>query len=357
MTGKSYTLRCQLPEGQCTIDHLSDLDTLADLKAALFSLTDITPDRLIIMVGLPPTKINDNSDETLLASIFSHQRERLIVTESKDSSGKARFMRFNVCLLFLNNTFLVTAGSERRSRSPINQNAAESNSNARPLSPKPRPLPVKVTFNSNTGFLLRKVVPANNSCLFTAVHFCLTDGQFDPTIGKTMRKIIAETVRSDELFYNEAFLGKKNSDYISWILNDEHWGGAIELFILSQHHSIEIVAVDTQNERLNRFGEDKNYAKRIFLIYDGIHYDALYFEFFNSKDSATSQNVTTKFPCSATSVLDMALQLAREAKANRQFTDVQNFTLRCLVCSEGLKGQSQAQEHAKKTGHTNFGEV
>ena len=39
-----------------------------------------------------------------------------------------------------------------------------------------------------------------------------------------------------------------------------------------------MVAVDTQNVRLNRFGEDCNYGQRILLIYDGIHYDPLMFE-------------------------------------------------------------------------------
>ena len=41
----------------------------------------------------------------------------------------------------------------------------------------------------------------------------------------------------------------------------------------------------------------------------------------------------------------------------REFTEVTGFALRCLICNTPLKGQSQAQEHAKSTGHMNFGEV
>ena len=41
----------------------------------------------------------------------------------------------------------------------------------------------------------------------------------------------------------------------------------------------------------------------------------------------------------------------------REFTDVSGFALLCLICNTPLKGQSQAQEHAKSTGHMNFGEV
>ena len=41
----------------------------------------------------------------------------------------------------------------------------------------------------------------------------------------------------------------------------------------------------------------------------------------------------------------------------RQYTDVANFSLRCLVCGTALTGHTDAQAHAKKTGHVNFGEV
>ena len=41
----------------------------------------------------------------------------------------------------------------------------------------------------------------------------------------------------------------------------------------------------------------------------------------------------------------------------RQFTDLAGFTLRCLVCGKALTGQTDAQSHAKATGHINFGEV
>lgn len=56
-------------------------------------------------------------------------------------------------------------------------------------------------------------------------------------------------------------------------------------------------------------------------------------------------------------VLHQAEQLALEAKSSRQFTDVNKFTLKCNQCDLFLKGQIEAQQHAKSTGHTNFGEV
>ncbi len=41
----------------------------------------------------------------------------------------------------------------------------------------------------------------------------------------------------------------------------------------------------------------------------------------------------------------------------RQFTNVHQFALRCLVCGQGLVGQEDALQHAAATGHINFGET
>ena len=113
---------------------------------------------------------------------------------------------------------------------------------------------------------------------------------------------------------------------------------------------MEICVVDIRTGRIDRFGEDCNYSKRVFIIYDGIHFDPLYWEPFSGG------KVQTKFSSSNDAVMVDAKRLADEAKIARQFTDVNSFKLRCLVCQQPLIGQNEAQEHAKKTGHINFGE-
>jgi ubiquitin thioesterase OTU1 len=93
-----------------------------------------------------------------------------------------------------------------------------------------------------------------------------------------MRQIIAESVSSDTDNYSEAVLGKPNPEYCRWILKPDSWGGAIELAVLSNFYGLEIAVVDTLNAIINRFGEDQHYAQRVFLMFDGIHYDPLYLE-------------------------------------------------------------------------------
>ncbi|KAL1132747.1 hypothetical protein AAG570_010699 [Ranatra chinensis] len=198
---------------------------------------------------------------------------------------------------------------------------------------------------------MRKVVPADNSCLFTSVGFVL-GGKIDTSCGNYMRQIIADQVSKDDENYSEAILGKPNKEYCKWILKPESWGGAIELAVLSHFYGIEIAVVDTMNTVINRFGEDKNYEYRVFLIFDGIHYDPLYRETLEADDT-----IQTLFLSSNEKVLQEAEELAQEAKSSKQYTDVNNFTLKCLVCHELLTGQHQAQTHAQTTGHMNFGEI
>ena len=74
------------------------------------------------------------------------------------------------------------------------------------------------TSTTTEGVLLRKVVPANNSCLFTSIHYVMSDGIYDLDCQESMRQFIAQTVRSDTINFNEAILGKTNSEYCKWIM-------------------------------------------------------------------------------------------------------------------------------------------
>jgi ubiquitin thioesterase OTU1 len=103
-------------------------------------------------------------------------------------------------------------------------------------------------------------------------------GKVDVDNAPFMRQIIAESVSNDPDNYYEAILGKPNPEYCQWILKPDSWGGAIELAVLSNFYGLEIAVVDTLNAIINRFGEDQHYAQRVFLMFDGIHYDPLYLE-------------------------------------------------------------------------------
>ncbi|XP_065654263.1 ubiquitin thioesterase OTU1 isoform X3 [Hydra vulgaris] len=293
---KKMVLRCQFDGGQRkTLDGLTSSSTIRQLQEAIYQLTSIPQSIQRVMCGYPPKTIDFANPDTLLESSIIRSGDVLIVENQK----------------VLDNS--------------------KSSSLASNCSRK----------------LVRKVVPADNSCLFASLSFVLFNSEIN---ADDLRVLAAECIAADPITYNDAFLGKSNTDYCLWLKQKDHWGGAIEINVLSTQNEIEINVADIQSGRMDVYGENKNYHKRVFLLYDGIHYDAIGLE---------ENGVITKtvFHTSDVNIQIEALALAEDAKKKRQYTDLAGFTLRCLVCSTPLTGQSQAQQHAKITGHINFGEV
>ncbi|CAK9823524.1 Ubiquitin thioesterase OTU1 [Anthophora retusa] len=305
-----FVLRVKTKSGQKVVNGLVAQDKVCKLKSKLSEVTGIPGEALHVLGGFPPRAIDLNDESSSLDVIGILSGDTLIVEEKPPlCNGKQK--------------------SEEIGRSHIVD---------------------EETFTNTPGVLIKKVVPADNSCLFTSVGYVL-NGKVDPSCASFMREIIANAVAADPEEYSEAILGRPNPEYCKWILKPESWGGAIELSILSKFYGLEIAVIDSINAIINRFGEDQHYAQRVFLIFDGIHYDPLYLE------PLDGGNIQTIFPTEDERMLFEAAELAREVKSSRQFTDIQKFTLMCNDCKVKLNGQVEVQQHAKETGHMNFGEV
>ncbi|KAI8557596.1 hypothetical protein RHMOL_Rhmol04G0022000 [Rhododendron molle] len=183
------------------------------------------------------------------------------------------------------------------------------------------------------GAIVRRVIPSDNSCLFNAVGYVM---DHDKHKAPELRQVIAATVASDPTQYSEAFLGKPNEEYCTWILNPEKWGGAIELAILSDYYGREIGAYDIQTSRCDLYGQ------------------------MSPSDGAPEEFDQTIFPVQKDRTIGpverLTLNLVKEQQRKRSYTDTANFTLRCGVCQIGVIGQKEAVEHAQATGHVNFQE-
>lgn len=202
------------------------------------------------------------------------------------------------------------------------------------------------------GQLVRRVIDADNSCLFNAVGYVLQ--QRNRKAATDLRKVVAEAVAADPEIYSEGFLGRSNADYCEWILKPDSWGGAIEVSVLVKHFGVEIAIVDISNTRLDRFGEDAGHSERTLVLYDGIHYDALALSPAEGADEEFDRTVFNSRD--EGEILEAALKLAQTAKEKMLFTDTSKFQLRCLVCQQGLTGEKDALKHATETGHQNFAE-
>lgn len=359
MTG-SFSVKLKSKKGQFIVNDLNEHTTLGELKTKIVQATAIQAPQLHVLVGYPPKPLDlsQQQEQRDLKTIGINSGETLIVEEkgAPVPASAAAPAPTNTATPFVPGASHTMEDDEALARRLQAEEEAQllQETGGAPGQVPELQLPVAPTESGPNGdfngILLKKVVPADNSCLFTSIRFVL-NGKVDNEGSEMMRHIIAQEVAADPQSYNDAVLGKSNAEYCAWIQKADSWGGAIEVSILSNYYGIEIDVVDIQNAIINRFGEDKNFGLRVFLLFDGIHYDPLYME--------TSQSAApaTIFPVEELGVYQQAEQLANEAQSSRQYTNVDKFTLRCMQCDVRLVGQVQAQEHAKQTGHKRFGEI
>lgn len=76
------------------------------------------------------------------------------------------------------------------------------------------------------GWLMLRVVPDDNSCLFRAAGLVL-EHSGDGDVAKKLRRVVAEKVEQDPVQWCEPVLGSEPRAYVAKILGESTWGGAI----------------------------------------------------------------------------------------------------------------------------------
>lgn len=266
MTG-SFSVKLKSKNGQFIVKELTNKTTVDDLKNRVAQITQIRDSQMNILLGFPPRPLDlaTSSGKRTLEECGISSGETLIVEEKTEEPEEVSFEDDEALARRLQ------AEEEEEQLREVVAAATAADAPGQANAPPPG------SSGNFNGILLKKVVPADNSCLFTSVRFVL-NGKVDNDGSEMMRHIIAQEVAANPQEYNDAVLGKSNSEYCAWIQKPDSWGGAIEVAILSNYYGIEIDVVDIQNAIINRFGEDKNYGLRVFLLFDGIHYDPLYME-------------------------------------------------------------------------------
>jgi OTU-like cysteine protease len=90
---------------------------------------------------------------------------------------------------------------------------------------------------------VRRVIDADNTCLFNSVGYCLHGAAAGRRAGPAMRQIIKDAVLASPDVFSEAILGQSPQQYCEWILKSDKWGGEIEIFILSTHFKVEVRSI------------------------------------------------------------------------------------------------------------------
>ncbi|GAA6061841.1 hypothetical protein JCM10212_000758 [Sporobolomyces blumeae] len=345
------SLRIRSPTGAASCSLAPDA-SLADLHDMVSRLTQIPRDRQELRSGFPPKPLDSHlSLGSKLEQAGIRSGDTVIVAERSRSSTPAPVVPSRP----------QPAAREVESLAPTSDRTRESEteSRARPtagVATTPSSTPESVEVDG--GYLVLRVVPDDNSCLFTACSLVLNPSA--PPNPSSLRRVVADTIRSNPSDYSEAILGRDPLEYIETILSPSSWGGAIELAILSKHHETELWSVDVQTGRIDKFGEGAGFDQVGIVVYSGIHYDALSFSFAPPSRSRFPPDLsfdTTIFPLPLNPDLVSATQrLVDSLRSKHAFTDTANFTLKCQVCSEAIVGEKEARDHARATGHTAFGE-
>ncbi|GAA5957687.1 hypothetical protein JCM3765_001481 [Sporobolomyces pararoseus] len=330
----SGTASCSLPDGA----------TLSDLHVKIAELTSIPSNQQDLRTGFPPKPVDTSvSQDTLLNEVGIRSGDSIIVAQSASTNSTT-------------SSFSTPAPRPATAPNPFVSSAQSKPQTVPEVARTPSNAPQFV--ETDGGFLVLRVVPDDNSCLFTAVSLVFNPASSpDPS---ALRKIVADSIRSNPFTYSEVLLGRPPKDYIETILSPKSWGGAIELSILSTHYQSEIWSIDVQTGRIDKFGEGNGYQNCVFIVYSGIHYDALTFSF--APPSATSfppdlSSDTTIFPLPVeSSTLSGAQRLVETLRKAHNYTDTATFALRCEICREAIVGEKEARQHASQTGHQRFGE-
>lgn len=198
---------------------------------------------------------------------------------------------------------------------------------------------------------LRRFVDADNSCLFSSIGYLLDNDQFSETTKLQYRQILATYIQDNT--FDAGLFEIPKEDYVQNIINPSTWGGAIELKIFSDIYQIEIASIDVMTNRVDIFGQGKEYKNRIYVLYNGVHYDPLVFA--TGDDTSEDQRV---FDANDSNTLIMFQEYVKIFKDAGDFVDISNMNkFECMQCTTLFENQEEAFEHAQNYEHWNFKEL
>ena len=200
---------------------------------------------------------------------------------------------------------------------------------------------------------IRRYVDADNSCLFSSIAYLTDKKNFGEMSSAYYRNMIVEFLFNNE--FDEALLGGTKSDYIDEIANPNKWGGGIEIKIFSEILELEIGVVDVQTNRIDVFGQDKSYKSRIYLLYNGVHYDPLVMNF---DETSEPDSDITIFDSEDNKVSESFKNLIKMYNVKGDFVDFSKLvSLECVDCNEKFLNEELATNHARKSDHWNFKQI
>tara|TARA_B100001248_G_C27375220_1_gene453891 strand:+ start:77 stop:682 length:606 start_codon:yes stop_codon:yes gene_type:complete len=197
----------------------------------------------------------------------------------------------------------------------------------------------------------RRFVDADNSCLFASIGYNLDHRNFSDITGLQYRQLLAQYLENNDVDKNMFEVPKE--EYIEMIQNPGTWGGAVELRLFSDMFQMEIASIDVQSNRVDIFGEDKKYPQRIYVLYNGVHYDPLVMAV-----NESSLDDISIFESDDHETLIQMQNYCKSFKDKGDYVDISKMNkLKCSICGEMFETQDEALIHAENFKHWNFEQI
>jgi ubiquitin thioesterase OTU1 len=199
--------------------------------------------------------------------------------------------------------------------------------------------------------VIRREVDADNSCLFSSIAYLIDRENFQQDSGLKFRQIIIDYLLSDK--FDQSLLDLPKDQYIEFIVDPRNWGGALEVKMFSEIFEKQIVCIDVKTNRADIYGEDKHFEQRIYLLYNGTHYDPLVMNFDSESEPLTDITIFESFD---TEIMELMKCLVLNYKDLGDYTDT-NYNLECRDCKEKFKTQDDAAQHSINYNHWSYNQI
>ncbi|KAI0122325.1 OTU-domain-containing protein [Daldinia grandis] len=342
-------IRFKAPSGGGTLD-LDDVSTVDQLLESIKSSTGFTD--VTVKYGWPPKALSADQAQLSAQSLGLH-RESLTVVPKEDASAAAA-----------QNTPAipepaVATTTPPAAALPSHQSSLPSKKKSKGQGIKDQNISVAMPETGST--LVLRVMPDDNSCLFTAVGGALRGlrtGPDESFTADSLRRLVVEHIRANPDKYSAVILGKKPESYCANMLRPDTWGGEIELAIISEVFQLEICVIDVKTGTVYRVGEGNGYPMRCVLVYSNVHYDRVAEIFVEGQEVMEFDVTRWAADESSDHIIAHAQEMCRKLKEEHHYyTDTSDFVIMCNECGWVGQGQTALAKHSLSTGHSDISEI
>ena len=197
---------------------------------------------------------------------------------------------------------------------------------------------------------IRRYVDADHSCLFSSIAYLMNREEFDDSSSYKYRMMIVEYLQNNNC--DDSLLGMSQVEYMNQIQELTSWGGQLETKMLSDILNVQIAVIDVQTNKDYIYGKDN---KRIYLLYNGVHYDPLVMNF--SVDASNESDITI-FDSNDSVILNKFKTYCSMFKQMGDFCDLSQLkNFECEECQNQFRSESDALVHAQNTNHWEFKQI